>query len=87
MLATLFFWLAQSDTIKIILQVSVTGVKFNQNRFIDALSHKCSIPPQRMRLLQVDSYTHAHTHAHARTHTHTHRWIRRTTILPCTCVC
>ncbi len=64
----LFFLLAQSDTIKIILQVSVTGVKFNQNRFIDALSHKCSIPPQRMRLLQVDSYTRTH----ARTHTHTH---------------
>ena len=45
--------LAQRCSVKLVLQVSVTGLKFNQPQFLQALAHKASIKPNRLRLLQV----------------------------------
>ena len=43
----------QGETIKIVLQVAVTGIKYNAHRFIEALANKCSITPNRLQILQV----------------------------------
>jgi hypothetical protein len=45
--------LAQRCRVKLVLQVSVTGLKFNQPQFLEALAHKASIKPHRLRILQV----------------------------------
>uniref|UniRef100_A0A6U6D112 Uncharacterized protein n=1 Tax=Guillardia theta TaxID=55529 RepID=A0A6U6D112_GUITH len=50
---------SQSEAIKVILQVSVTGLKFNQERFRDALAHKVTVKTQRLRILQVDPMDNA----------------------------
>ena len=46
--------LAQRETITLVLQVAVTGLKFNAHRFIEALAGKCAITTNRLHILQVD---------------------------------
>eukprot|EP00961_Rhodomonas_salina_P254366 3437243-Rhodomonas_salina.2 len=38
-------------------QVSVTGIKFNQERFREALAHKVTVSRQRLRILQPEAVT------------------------------
>jgi hypothetical protein len=50
---------SHSESIKIVLQVSVTGIKFNREWFLDAMANKLSIHRQRLRCTQIDPLDNA----------------------------
>ena len=50
---------SHSVALTVVVQVCVTGLKFNQSSFIEALAHKCAVKSQRMRLIQVDPMDNA----------------------------